>query len=181
MKTQKGFTLIELLTTLGIATILLSVAVPSMQQFKRNSQQTDSINAMVSVMRLARNTAITTNSRVRVCASRDGATCQAAPWNDGWISFVDADADGIMDGDEQVLQTHSAIDGARITSTQFAGFFVFRPNGRVMNANVGQNNGQFTICDDRGESHSKAIMLDLSGRPRAVDGHSGGGPTFSCS
>lgn len=177
---QKGFTLIELLTTLGIAAILLSVAVPGMQRFKMNSRQTNSINAMVSSMRIARNTAITDNSRVTVCASRNGSSCQAVPWNDGWIAFVDRDADRVLDVDETIVRSGSAIDGVTIKSSQFQDYFVFRPNGRVMSATVSQNSGQFTICDQRGSDFSKGIMVDLSGRPRMVDSHSGGGFTLTC-
>ncbi|HEY5655075.1 MAG TPA: prepilin-type N-terminal cleavage/methylation domain-containing protein, partial [Woeseiaceae bacterium] len=39
MKSEKGFTLLELMTTLGIAAILLSVAVPGLQSFVMNSRQ----------------------------------------------------------------------------------------------------------------------------------------------
>ena len=66
MTSHKGFTLIELLTTMGVATILIAIAVPGMQSFKMNARQNGSVNELVSGMRVARNTAITTNSRVTV-------------------------------------------------------------------------------------------------------------------
>ena len=177
MTRQKGFTLIELLTTLGIATILLSIAVPGMQEFKRNSRQTGGVNELISAMRIARNTAITTNSRVTVCASSNGSACEAVAWQSGWIAFVDRDADRILDADESILRAGGGVDGLTITSSQFANFCVFRPNGRVMNSSVSQNNGQFTICDDRGADYAKAILIDFSGRPRAVND----GLSLSCS
>jgi type IV fimbrial biogenesis protein FimT len=174
MKRQNGFTLIELMTTLGIATILVSVAIPGLQQFKKNSRQTTVTNELVSAMRVARNTAITTNSRVTVCASRDGTACHAVSWNRGWIAFVDEDSDRILDADEEVLRRGNGTDDVTISSGQFASFFVYRPNGRVMNATLAGNSGQFTICDDRGNDYARTIRLDLSGRARAVDVHSGG-------
>ena len=177
MTRQNGFTLIELLTTLGVAAILLAVAVPNMQEFKRNSRQTGGINEFVSGMRIARNTAITTNSRVTVCASANGNACQAVTWQSGWIAFVDRDADRTLDVDESIFRAGGGVDGLTITSAQFVNFFVFRPNGRVMNASVSQNNGQFTVCDERGAAHAKAIMIDFSGRPRAVHD----GLVLSCS
>jgi type IV fimbrial biogenesis protein FimT len=173
MKRQDGFTLIELLTTLGIATILVSVAIPNLQQFKKNSRQRTVTNELVAAMRVARNTAITTNSRVTVCASRDGTACHDVSWNRGWIAFVDEDSDRVLDVNEQLLRTGSGADGVSISSGQFANFFVYRPNGRVMNATLAGNSGQFTICDDRGNDHAKAIRLDLSGRAHAVDAHQG--------
>ena len=185
MKRQKGFTLIELMTTLGIATILVSVAVPGLQEFKKNSRQRTATNELVSAMRIARNTAITTNSRVTVCASRDGASCQNVSWNNGWIAFVDTNSDRTLNGTETILRSGGPIDGVTIASGQFASFFVYRPNGRAMNANISGNSGQFTICDDRGNEHAKSIRLDLSGRARAVDPNSyvqeGGGISVSVS
>ena len=168
MTRQKGFTLIELLTTLGIATILLSIAIPSMQEFKRNSRLTGGINEFLSGMRIARNTAITTNTRVTVCASRNGSACEAVAWESGWIAFVDRDADRTLDVDETILRAGGGIDGLTITSSEFASYFIFRPNGRVMNATVSQNNGQFTVCDDRGSDYAKAIVIEFSGRPKAA-------------
>jgi type IV fimbrial biogenesis protein FimT len=173
MTSHKGFTLIELLTTMGVATILIAIAVPGMHSFKMNARQNGSVNELVSGMRVARNTAITTNSRVTVCASKSGRSCDNAGWDKGWIAFVDRDADRALDNDESILRSGAAVDGVTIKSGQFSNFFVYRPNGRVMYTNTDQNSGQFLICDQRGSDHAKGIRLDLSGRPRVFDSYSG--------
>ena len=80
MMRQKGYTLIELLTTLGVATVLISVAMPNMQSFRMNSRQTGKINELIATMHLARNTAVTTNTRVTLCASSNGNTCESVAW-----------------------------------------------------------------------------------------------------
>ena len=46
---------------------------------------------------------------------------------------------------------------------------MYRPNGRVMNASVNANLGDFTICDNRGSDYAKVLVIDLSGRPRSSD------------
>jgi type IV fimbrial biogenesis protein FimT len=175
MKRQKGFTLIELLTTLSVATILVGVAVPGLQEFQKNSRQRSATNELVAAMRIARNTAITTNSRVTVCASSNEISCQNVSWDNGWIAFVDTNSDRVLNGTETVLRSGSGIRGVTIASGQFASFFVYRPNGRAMNASISGNSGQFTICDDRGNEHAKTIQLDLSGRARAVSAYGSGG------
>jgi len=179
MTRQDGFTLIELLTTLGIATILVAVAIPSLQNFQMNSRQSASVNELVNGMRVARNTAITTNSRVTVCASASGDRCENVAWNMGWIAFTDRDADRALDNDETIIRTAGKVESVDISSGQFGNFFVYRPNGRVMAVNVAQDNGQFTICDERGTEHAKGIRLDLSGRPFVYDAYTGGLP-LSC-
>jgi len=179
MTSDKGFTLIELMTALGVATILVAIAVPGMQSFRMNARQSGTANELVNGMRVARNTAITTNTRVTVCASSSGDACGNVGWEQGWIAFMDLDRDQVLDNNETVLRSGAAVDGVTIQSGQFSNFFVYRPNGRVMFANVNQNSGQFMICDERGSAHAKGIRLDLSGRPRVYDAGSDG-LTLSC-
>ena len=174
MARQKGFTLIELLTAMAVATILIAVAIPGMRAFQMNSRQSSALNELVSGMRVARNTAITTNTRVTVCASENGTSCANVSWQEGWIAFVDRDGDRSLDNDESILRSGAGIDGLTISSGMFASFFVYRPNGRIMFQNVNQNSGQFVVCDDRGSEYAKGISLDLSGRPRVVDNYSAG-------
>ena len=167
---QNGFTLIELLTTIGIATLLVSMAVPSMQTFSQNSRQTAAVNDLVSAMHLARNTAITTNTRVTVCPSANGESCQTVDWNEGFIAFVDGDSDQVLDDDETILRSGAGAgtNSLSLVSTDYPDFLMYRPNGRVMRAALGENSGQFTACDDRGPEHGKLIQIDLSGRPRVI-------------
>lgn len=166
---QKGYSLIELMTTIAVASILITVALPGMQNFRMNSRMTGAINELVSTIHLARNTAITTNARVTVCASSNGDTCESVAWDKGWIAFVDRDSDQFVDDDETVLRSGSEADGLAISSAQYPTFLVYRPNGRAMKNTVSENSGQFTFCDRRGEGYAKAIVVDLSGRPRTAD------------
>ena len=166
MKRDSGFTLIELMFVLAVAAILLSVAVPALQMFTMNSKQTGAINDFVSSMHLARNTAITTNARVTMCASSNGASCEAVSWDSGWILFRDANSNQTVDGTDAIIGTGSPSDGPTIASAQYGRFLMYRPNGRVMSANVGTNTGEFTVCDSRGADHSKVVIVALSGRPK---------------
>jgi type IV fimbrial biogenesis protein FimT len=166
MHRERGFTLVELMTILAVVAVLLTVATPALQQFTNNSRQTGGINDFISSMHIARNTAITTNARVTLCASKGGANCEAVAWNQGWIVFTDQNSNRVVDAGEKIVGTAAGINGLDIVSGEFPSFLVYRPTGRAMTVSVTGNSGQFTICDKRGAGYAKAVIMDLSGRPR---------------
>lgn len=166
MRREYGFTLIELMIAIGLVGLLLSMAVPALDSFVSNARQTGAINDFVSSMHIARSTAITTNLRVTLCASNDGSNCNSDTWTDGWLVFTDRDSDQNVDGDDRIVASNGAVENLDISSAEFADFLMYRPNGRVMNASVNGNSGQFTVCDRRGADRAKVMIVDLSGRPR---------------
>jgi hypothetical protein len=80
--------------------------------------------------------------------------------------FSDPDSDQVVGGDETIVSTGASIDGLDIQSAEFGASLTYRPNGRVMNASVNGSAGEFTVCDGRGSDHAKALIIELSGRPR---------------
>jgi type IV fimbrial biogenesis protein FimT len=127
-------------------------------------------------MHLARNTAITTNLRVTMCASASGTNCEVAPWNSGWIVFIDPNSNGNLDGAETIVTASAAVDGLAIQSGEFPQSLMYRPNGRAMLIAITGNSGEFSVCDHRGVSHAKVIVVDLSGRPRLSKYNADGTP-----
>jgi type IV fimbrial biogenesis protein FimT len=166
MERQKGLTLIELMIGVGLAGLLLSMAVPALNLFVQNGRQTAAVNEFVSSMHVARSTAVTTNARVTICASRSGGACDGAAWADGWIVFEDPDSDQAVDAGETIVATAEGSDDVTIASAEFPAFLTFRPNGRVANAGLNGSAGAFTVCDQRGAEKAKVMLIDLSGRPR---------------
>ena len=169
MQRQHGFTLIELMIAVGLTGLMLSMAVPALDAFVLNARQTGKINDFVSSMHLARSTAITTNTRVTLCPSSNGVTCENTDWDRGWILFSDLDSDQIVDLNETIVNVSDGADNLSIRSAEFGQFILYRPNGRVMNVSVNGSSGAFTVCDSRGASHAKVMIIDLSGRPRQSD------------
>ena len=163
---SRGFTLIELMIAIGLTGLLLSMAVPALDQFTTNSRQTSAINDFVASMHLARSTAVTTNFRTTICTSSNGNSCEAVSWNEGWIVFTDRDSDQVVDNDDTILASVEGVEGLSIQSGEFGRFLMYRPNGRAMTASANGNSGQFTVCDSRGSGNAKVVIVDLSGRPR---------------
>lgn len=86
-----GFTLIEVMVVIGIAAILLSIAVPSFVSTTQRFRTLGEINSFSHDLQFARTEAIKQGVSVSVCASADGATClKANTWHAGWIVFADA-------------------------------------------------------------------------------------------
>ena len=176
MKRESGFTLLELMITLAIGGLLLSMAVPALQSFTNNSKRSSAVNDFVSSMHLARNTAITTNARVTICASSNTTSCENVAWNSGWIVFGDSNSNQSVDAGEVVFSATGRLDRVTLQSGQFGDFIMYRPNGRAMNAAVNGNTGQFTVCDKRGPEYAKVVIVELSGRPRLSDHQTNGQP-----
>jgi type IV fimbrial biogenesis protein FimT len=179
MRRENGYTLIELMIAVGLTGLLLSVAIPALDLFVSNARQTGAINDFVATIHQARSTAVTTNMRVTICPSASGNDCESVDWDAGWIMFSDPDSNRRVGNDETVLSASGPTDGLSIQSSEFDAFMMYRPNGRVMNASLNGGSGAFTVCDRRGASHAKIMIIDLSGRPR-VSKTMADGSTPSC-
>ena len=128
MKKNTGFTLIELMVTLVIVGILVVAGGPLLSTTLQGGQMVASTNELVSAIHITRSSAIKLNKKVTICVSRDGATClNSNKWQQGWIAFVDANADRIGTGtacsaatdvnSDCLLRVHDKIDDDRLTIT----------------------------------------------------------------
>lgn len=66
---KSGFTIIELMIAVAVVSILLAYAVPSMQEFMRNNRIQGESQRLFTILKQARNNAITTNTPSFVCRS----------------------------------------------------------------------------------------------------------------
>lgn len=176
MQRDSGFTLIELMIAISLVAILLATAVPALDDFTNDARQTGAINDFVSAIHLARNTAITTNSRVTMCASATGANCEVTSWDSGWIVFGDLNSNGSLDVGETIVTASATVEGLSIRSGEFPAALMYRPNGRAMTNALTGNSGEFAVCDFRGAEHAKVILVELSGRPRMSEKKANGAP-----
>jgi len=171
---QRGFTLGELLTTMTVVGLSLSFAVPSFNTIVNNNRRATGINQLVSTMYLARSEAITRNSQITVCPSKNGGGCEAVGWNEGWLLFTDTNRDRSVDPGEFILSHMPAQTRLEIQSAEFGTFFVYRPNGRLMVNTPAENTGQMTICDPRGAEHARVLIVNASGHPQLSEYQSDG-------
>jgi type IV fimbrial biogenesis protein FimT len=74
---QRGFTIIELLITMVLAGVLMSLAVPSFNNFVASSRLMDQTNSLVAALSFARSESIKRNATIFVCraASETATDC----------------------------------------------------------------------------------------------------------
>lgn len=160
-----GFTLIELLVTLSVASILLTMAVPNYRVFVQDSLLITQVNSFLSAMTLAKNEAIKRSSSATVCPSTNGTGCTGGTvWSTGWIVFADADNDGAVDAGEEIIHVGSALSGGNTLSSGRQRV-TFAASGFSLGFNT-----TFSLCDSRGASASRALVLSNQGRFRTEVG-----------
>ena len=151
-RTQAGFTLYELLITVLVIGVILTFAVPNMQDFTRNSRMTATANDMHAAFHLARSESSRAKSNISICPSADGASC-GGTWEDGYIVFVDDDGDLTVDGGtDSVLRSHDeASEGVSLAVADDATYFSYASTG-LGRPNVAGNTAvsQIVMCDERG-------------------------------
>lgn len=163
LEQSAGITLIEVITTMAIVAIIVGMAAPSFVNLVYDNGRTTAVNGFFHSLYLARSEAIKRAKVVSICKSKNGKACDerlAAPWNEGWMVFVNSDRDEPPQRDpgERVLSIHEGWDAGEISSNRRA--YSFRPHEQ------GVVNGTIVFCDPRGSAHARAIIINHIGRPR---------------
>ena len=93
-----GFTMIELMMTIAIATIVMTLAIPSFRYITNANRIAGEINGLLGDMQFARAEAIKEGQGVTVCVSTNGTTCAAGDtfWQHGWIVISSLASVGVL-------------------------------------------------------------------------------------
>ena len=177
-----GFTLIELLTTLGVAAVLVAIAVPAFTSFVQNDRDVGQVNSLVASLNYARSEAIKRASPngVVMCPSTDLKVCNlTANWAGGWIV---AYQDPVKPGNSQLLQAVPAFGGSNTVTPvgAAAAGITFHSNGLV--TPMGAAPLTIRICDTRGAAYARDVEVNSIGRVAAsqTPGKSVAGTALAC-
>lgn len=155
-RTQTGFTLYELMITVTIVGVVLTLGIPNLNEFSRNSRITTTANDLHAAFQVARSEAARSKSNITICASDNSMTALAdcqGNWEDGFIVFIDLNGDLARAGaNETVLRAHPPMaDGITLAVANDATYFSYASTG-LGRGNVGgvPAISQAIVCDDRG-------------------------------
>ena len=169
---QTGATLLELLTTLAVAAILVSLAVPGFAFVSQTNRLAGATNDLVAALHLTRSEAIKRNGRAVLCASDNGTACRSVSWDRGWIVFHDANNNAVLDADEPVVLRQAAMPaGVSATGNQFVSRYVsYTPTGSAQTVSGFRQAGTFTICSagNGAPRQAREIVLATTGRVRTT-------------
>jgi type IV fimbrial biogenesis protein FimT len=133
---ERGFTLLELMTTLAVAAVLIAVGVPQLRDLTIQQRITGAAQDLHIDLALARNEAVTRATNVSVCPSTDLVACTNDGWGNGRLTFIDANADGVVDAGELVVKQSQPI-ATGLTAGPAAGFVTFNSRGQTAALTIG--------------------------------------------
>lgn len=176
-----GFTLIELMVTITIIGIVAVFGIPAFSDFILNNRIRGHAGDFVVQLTHARSEAIRTATRVTVCPGT-AAGCSGSNWENGWVVFVDANANAAVDSSETVIGVGPALDGSNtLRSTAFSTYISFRHDGGSTSISGGGLAGAFVLCDSRGYGdNARAIAVSASGRMKALAANASGSGISDC-
>lgn len=166
----KGYTMIEMLIVVALLGILIALALPDLSDTVESANTNSQIKVMLTTLNLARSEAIKRGDNVAICASDDGADCDADTWSDGWIIFHDANGDangdtGSIDVGDTVIRVYDSL-GADSTMTFTVDLFEYNSLGF---SDTGGTQ-TFLLCPASGNANNaRSIVVGPSGRGRRVE------------
>jgi len=167
-----GFTLVELLIVIVLISVVASYAIPSMGNLVDNSRRHAAVSDMVSLLNLARNSAILEQHTVTICPLDQTNTC-THDWNTRPVTvFRDPDSDRVLAKGSDIIRVNQVVEGGQWdANTSSRPYFRFFATGMASYAI-----GNMTWCPDDNNSHLAAqIVVNMGGRLRLSEDHDGDG------
>jgi type IV fimbrial biogenesis protein FimT len=178
----QGFTLLELLVVIAMLSIALALSVPNLNTGRALALA--EAKAFNAALNQARNAAINLSQDVVMCAIDQASyqkslntdpppatppdpACASGGWDDGWIIFVDANADGKPAAAEVISHRSAMRAGVTVKSTPAATTVTFARGSGFTAAN-----GSFVFCTAQDASAGRTVALAASGRAMRVSGTS---------
>jgi type IV fimbrial biogenesis protein FimT/type IV fimbrial biogenesis protein FimU len=162
-KKADGFSLIELLVTIAIASIILTIAVPSLSSFTMKMRVDNEVTELQRLLLTARNAAINSGENATLCPLQADDTCKNTTVWTGRIGVVSVD--GLIKEREPV-QAGDILNFSLNSVT-------YSPSGQL---DITNNNFLlFSYCPSGNADYCRGVGLSLSGRTYLSSDQNGDG------
>lgn len=167
-----GFTLIELVVTVAIVAIVSTLAIPAFQTLIMNNRITSQANQLSSMLAYARSEGAKRPAGfMTLCPTSDSVSCSGNDaWEGGWLVLVDQNGDRIVNGADEVRQVSDRLAGGntlRVRGLTNSSYVQFDTRGQPLTSALNDFTAlTFTICDSRGASDARAVIVAVSGQTR---------------
>jgi type IV fimbrial biogenesis protein FimT len=162
----RGLSIVELMTTLSIATILLTIGIPSFSALIKNQKIATTSNEFFMAINLTRTEAIRRGARV------DMVPADGADWSKGWVVFVDKNNNQIVDAGDELIASHAAVSGNLTIKSAFTDssrtYLAYNGTGHTRTDASGQTPQLGTISFIL-DKRIRRIKLNFVGRPRSCN------------
>ena len=169
---RHGFTLVEVIVVVALIAILMSMAVPSLASFQRNSELRASASGFLAAVQSARAEAMKRGMDTYVVPVSDNN------WATGWTVYADVDRSQSLTGNDVVIMQTGAIasktsvTGGLAVAAEFAGtsgkFIRFNGGGFPL-AMDGSFRGGAIEFGVTGSTEKRRVVLNAVGRTRLCD------------
>lgn len=174
IKISLGMTLIELMVSIGITSILTTIALPSVNNFIVQLRVDNEISRLSRLLLTARNHAINSGDNVIICPLESNGTC-SVNWHEQLSVFIDTNSNQQFDNanNELLITTKGPITSGDILKyAKNRNKITYQATGHLF----GLSNGTLRYCPKGYEEKSRAIVVARSGRFYATtdnnnDGH----------
>ncbi|KGJ93414.1 GspH/FimT family pseudopilin [Colwellia psychrerythraea] len=157
-----GITLIELMVSIGVTSILITIALPSFNDFIVKLRVDNEISRLARLLLAARNHAINMQDNVIICPLKTNGVC-SVNWHDELSVFVDSNNNKKFDSanNELLLATKSPINsGDSLKYATNRNRITYQATGHLF----GLSNGTLKYCPKGYEEKSRGIVIARSGR-----------------
>lgn len=162
MKRVNGFTLLELIFTLSLLVVVLTLGIPTLNQWVQRSRATNLQYTLLHSIHYARTQAAQVQSTVTLCP---GTSACEDTWGSNLLIFNDLNSNGVKDNDETLLKQ---IDIGLLG--QYLNWRSFRKKTYLQFSSQGLTralNGTFHFCPKEPVNDLKfSLILAKTGRAR---------------
>ena len=168
-----GFTLIELVVTVTIAAILITIAVPGLNNFVETNRLTSATNEFVVDQSFARSEALKRGANTGVCKTGGASACvsDGTPWQTGWMVFVDTNNDRAWSPSDELLRLHGALppNTAVTVSSGSSDPIIYGRQGDIVNGKILEEGDSFIFCNSKLKK-ARVVSFVRTGRYSVTSG-----------